>query len=265
MDVSSLPPLRTDPIIRSRNLLGVGSMGFVFKSGDDRVLKRPATYAEKGNFEMAYINDLSIEALADEAHIYRRLGQHVGIIQYFGIAEHTIELAFANQGDLWKYMEQNPRPTDKVVVEWIRCLADAFAYVHSHRVVVDDIDLRNILIHNNRPKLSDFNQSFLLPLDTDMEHFSIYDINAHIEILHLGCLFYSISTWSKFKYDYFDDNRFPNLDELPDTDGIISGMIIRKCWTRGYANMELLRKDVEGSLPDELRARFRNSARLWYV
>ncbi|KKZ65831.1 hypothetical protein EMCG_01216 [[Emmonsia] crescens] len=106
---------------------------------------------------MAYINDMSIEALADEANIYRRLGQHVGIIQDFGIAEHTIELAFANQGDLWKYMERNPRPTDKVVVEWIQCLADVFTYIHSHRVVVNDIDLQNILIHNNHLKLSDLN------------------------------------------------------------------------------------------------------------
>ncbi|KAK2787061.1 hypothetical protein FQN53_005761 [Emmonsiellopsis sp. PD_33] len=137
---------------------------------------------------------------------------------------------------------------EKVWAEWIQSLADAFAYVHSCRVIIDDIHTQNILIHNNSPKLSDFNVSFLLPLDTDMENFSAHDTNPQIEILHLGCVFYSIAAWSEFRYDYFDDKRFPNPDELPSTDGITGGMIIRKCWMGGYASMELLSKDVAASL-----------------
>ncbi|OJD24851.1 serine/threonine protein kinase [Blastomyces percursus] len=251
MEISAPPALRTAPSTWGKNtlpLIGLGMSSLVFKLGDDRVLKRPKTYPEDGDLDTAYTNQTNIDALTNEADIYRRLGQHEGILQCFQITEHSIELAFANQGDLMKYMENNAQPTEKVRAEWIRCLADAFAYVHSRRVVVDDIHTANILIHNNRPKLSDFNQSFLLPLDTDMEHFSANDTNPEIEILHLGCVFYSIAVWSKFKYDYFDHQRWPNEDELPNTDGILGGMIIRKCWTRGYGSMELLRKDVEASL-----------------
>ncbi|WEW60253.1 hypothetical protein PRK78_005738 [Emydomyces testavorans] len=251
MKVSALPALRTAPISWGENtlpLVGLGMSSLVFKLGDDRVLKIPKTYPEEGNPNTAYTNETNINALANEANIYRRLGQHEGILQCFQITEHSIELAFANQGDLMKYMEKNPQPTEKVRVEWIRCLADAFAYVHSQRVVVDDIHLGNILVHNNRLQLSDFNQSFLLPLDTNMEHFSANDTNSGIEILHLGCIFFSIATWSKFKYDYFEHKCWPNPDELPNTDGILGGTIIRKCWTRGYSSMELLKKDVEALL-----------------
>ncbi|PGH21453.1 serine/threonine protein kinase [Polytolypa hystricis UAMH7299] len=245
MEVSALalPALRTTPITWGQNtllLIGLGMFSLVFQLGDDRVLKRPKTYPEEGNPDTAYMNETNIDALVNEGNVYRRLGQHKGILQCFQITEHSIELAFANQGDLMKYIEQNPPPTDKLRLEWIRCLADAFAYVHSRRVVVDDIHTGNILIHNNRPQLSDFNQSFLLPLDTDMEHFSAHGTNPEIEILHLSC--------SKFKYDYFDREHWPGLDELPSTDGILAETIIRKCWTKGYASMESPRKDVEATL-----------------
>jgi serine/threonine protein kinase len=143
----------------------------VFKLGDDRVLKIPKTSPEEGDADVAYTNEANIGALTNEANVYRRLGQHEGILQCFQIAEHSIELAFANQGDLMKYTEKNDPPTEQVRIEWIQCLARTFAYVHSRRVVVDGIHTGNILIHNMSPKLSDFNQSFLLPLDTDMECF----------------------------------------------------------------------------------------------
>ncbi|KAK2740586.1 hypothetical protein FQN55_008795 [Onygenales sp. PD_40] len=180
------------------------------------------------------MNETSIEALTDEANVYRQVGQHEGILQCFQITEHSIKLSFANQGDLMNYMKTKPPPMEKVRAEWIQSLADAFAYVHSCRVIVDDIHTQNILIHNNSPKLSDFNMSFLLPLDTDMENFSTHDTNPQIEILHLGCVFYSIAAWSEFRYDYFNDKHFPNPDELPSMNGIISGMIIRKCWMGEY-------------------------------
>ncbi|KAK2801257.1 hypothetical protein FQN50_007817 [Emmonsiellopsis sp. PD_5] len=251
METHAPPPLRTDPSTWGRNnlpLIGIGTFSFVFQLGDNRVLKRPKTYPEEGKPNTAHMNETSIDALTNEASVYRRLGQHEGILQCFQITEHSIELSFANQGDLLKYMKTNPPPTEKVRAEWIRSLADAFAYVHSRRVIVDDIHTQNILVHNGCLKLSDFNLSFLLPLDTDMENYSVHDTNPQIEILHLGCVFHSIAAWSEFRYDYFDQKRFPNLDELPSTEGILGGMIIRKCWMGGYASMELLRKDVAASL-----------------
>ncbi|PGG97286.1 serine/threonine protein kinase [Helicocarpus griseus UAMH5409] len=251
MDASAAPALRTAPTTWGPNtleLVGLGMSSLVFKLGDDRVLKRPKTYPEEGNPNTAYTNETNIDALKNEANVYRRLGYHEGILQCYHITDYSIELAFANQGDLMKYMERNAKPAEKVRVDWIRRLADVFTYAHSRRVVVDDIHTANILIHNNCPKLSDFNQSFLLPLETDMEHFSANDTNAGIEVLHLGCIFYSIAVWLKFKYDYFDQNRWPDPEELPNTDGILGGKIIRKCWTRGSASMESLRKDVEASL-----------------
>lgn len=222
----------------------------VFKRGDDRVLKIPKTYPEDGNPDTAYTNEVNIDALNNEASIYRRLGQHEGILQCIQIVDrYSIELAFANQGDLMKYMEENAQPTEEVRAEWIRRLADSFAYVHSRRVVVDDIHTGNILIHNDRLRLSDFNQSFLLPLDTDMGRFCANGTNPKIEILHLGCVFYSIAVWSRFKYDYFEHNRWPNPTSFP-AQMVYSGEILSESAGRGgrYASMDLLRKSVEALL-----------------
>jgi hypothetical protein len=248
----ALPALRTSPITWGPGTLpviGIGMFSLVFKLGDDRVLKIPKTSPEEGNADVAYTNVTNIDALTNEANIYRRLGQHEGILQCFQITEYSIELAFANQGDLMNYIEKNPPPPEQVRVDWIQRLARTFAYVHSRRVVVDDIHTGNILIHNKSPKLADFNQSFLLPLDTDMECFSTNGTNPEIEILHLGCVFYSIAVWSKFKYNYFDHGRWPHPDELPNTEGIPGGVVIRKCWAREYASMELLKQDAEALKP----------------
>ncbi|EGD85263.2 serine/threonine protein kinase [Trichophyton rubrum D6] len=244
-------PIATYPITWGDNsmpVLGLGRFGCVVKLGEDRVLKRPKTFPEIHNPDISYINEANIICLANEANVYKRLGRHDGIIQCFQTSSYSIELAFANQGDLFTYMQNNPRPTEAVIVDWIRSLAETFAYIHSRRVVVEDIGLKNILVHNNCLKLVDFGNSLLLPMDTDMECFCIQDITPRLEVLHLGCVFYSLATWIEFKYDYIDPNHMLKPDQCPKTAGIIGESIILKCWTGGYASMESLKKDVKALL-----------------
>ncbi|KAF1962102.1 hypothetical protein CC80DRAFT_400151, partial [Byssothecium circinans] len=181
---------------------------------------------------------------------YERLGSHDGIIQCFKALDESIELAFANQGDLSAYMQTNSLPSRELRAKWIRSLVDTFSYVHARRVLVQDIALRNVLVHDSSLKLADFGQALLLPLDTDMERFCENDTNSQIEILELGCLLYSIAVWQELKYDYFDTKRWPEAGELPETDDILFASIVKKCWNGEYASMEELQKDMHSTVDE---------------
>lgn len=141
-------------------------------------------------------------------------------------------------------MQNNPLPSPAIRAKWTRLLVDSFTYAHSRRVVLQEFALRNILVRQNSLKLADFGQASLLPLEADMEGFCINDTTAQVEILHLGCILYSVAIWQELKYDYFNTERWPEAGELPAIDDILFGPILKKCWNKGYVSMEALQKDI---------------------
>ncbi|KAF2460479.1 kinase-like domain-containing protein [Lineolata rhizophorae] len=198
-------------------LVGNGSFGLVWQIAEDRVRKDPKIYAEHNN-ERAYSNMVNRAEIQTEKAVYERLGSHAGIIECFKATDESIELAFANQGDLAAYMQANLAPAQELRAKWIRLLVDTFAHVHARKIIIQDIALRNVLLHDNTLKLCDFGECILLPLDTDMGQFHVNGTTPQIEILHLGCMLYSIAVWREFKYDYFDLERWPEAGELPMTE-----------------------------------------------
>ena len=56
---------------------------------------------------MEYSNSINRDTLKHEKAIYQRLGNYKGIIQCFKASDDGIELAFAKQGDLERYIEGN--------------------------------------------------------------------------------------------------------------------------------------------------------------
>ncbi|KAF2176765.1 kinase-like protein [Zopfia rhizophila CBS 207.26] len=244
MNIAS-PPLTLTERAADANLVGNGSFGYVWRIARDRVLKEPKIYSNN-NSGSAYSNMVNRAEILNEKAVYERLGTHHGIIHCFKALDESIELAFANQGDLSTYMRANPLPSQKFRVKWIQVVVNAFSHAHARRVVIQDISLRNILVHENSLKLSDFGESSLLPLDTDMTRFCVNDTTPQIEILHLGCILYSIAAWKEFKYNYFEAERWPEVGELPVTDDILYASIIKKCWNGEYVSMEALLKDVQG-------------------
>jgi hypothetical protein len=236
-----------------RRLVGNGSFGLVWQISKDRVAKVPKSYREddpeddpETSRAIAHSNWVNRAEIQNEKEVFERLGSYDGIIQCFKATNEMIELAFANQGDLSTYMQTKPPPPHEVRTKWIQLLVDTFSYVHARKIVVRDIALRNILVHDNSLKLSDFGETFLLSLETDMERFCINGTTPKIEILHVGFILYSIVVWQELKYDYFYTERWPEAAELPATDGILFGSIIQKCWGGEYASMEALQKDVHG-------------------
>ncbi|KAI9733256.1 MAG: hypothetical protein M1834_003340 [Cirrosporium novae-zelandiae] len=226
-----------------RGVVGLGMTGLILYLDEDRVVKVAHTYDSP---EDEYLNDCNRGSLKREREIYKRLGNHKRIITCFKISEYGIELAYAKQGDLHSYIETNTEPHESFKTEWILSLTDALSYVHSRKVFVDEIALRNILVTNDQLKLCDFGQSYLLPLTADVDTICENHLTAKIEILHLGWVIYSIAVWGAHKYYYFEHEnpQWPDPRTLPPTNHLFCGAIIKKCWNGDYVSMDTLNKEA---------------------
>ncbi|GAA91194.1 hypothetical protein AKAW_09308 [Aspergillus luchuensis IFO 4308] len=186
------------------------------------------------------MNQINQQTLDNEIQVFQRLGSHKGIISCFQISQCGIELALA-QDNLESYLETYPEHDNSLKTNWIWSIINTFAHVHSCKVFVDDIALRNILVLDGQLKLSDFGQSILLPLDIDMTSANENDLNVQIEILHLGWVLYSVASWRVHKFYFFSpenpDLCWPEPDSFPNVDHVLFGEIIHKCWRGEYTSM----------------------------
>lgn len=197
-----------------------------------------------------YMNDVNRSTLVHEIQVYKHLHGNKGIISCICASEYGIELAFAKQGDLESYIEANPEPYDSVKTDWILSLTKTLSYVHSRRVFLDEIALRNILVVEDQLKLADFGQSILLLIVADVNTVCENDLTAMIEILHLGWIIYSVAVWQVHKYYFFDPKNahWPKLQALPKTEVLFCGRIIEKCWRGEYPSMDTLNEEAHSLL-----------------
>ncbi|KAF3484174.1 serine/threonine protein kinase [Arthroderma uncinatum] len=192
-----------------------------------------------------------MEDLENEIQVFKRLGCHKGIIHCYKTSQYGIELARA-QEDLESYLGNSPEPEDSLKVNWMSSVVDTLSHVHSRKVFVDDIALRNILILDGQVQLADFGQSVLLPLDTDVASADDKGLNVQVEILHLGWVLYSIASWKVYKYYFFDDGLgWPELDSFPHTDDVLCGGIIAKCWRGEYTSVDHVKEEVHSLLASQ--------------
>lgn len=242
-----------DPYFGLR-LLGHGLTGLILQIDEERVVKKAhnillENLLASDRSEVEYLNTINRETLMHEIQVYERLGSHNGIVSCFGTSECGIELAFAKHGNLENYIATHPEPHESQKIGWILSLIEALQHVHSRRVFIDDIALRNILVDEDGLKLSDFGQAMLLPPETQMHTVCEKDVTAKIEMLHLGWVIYSIADWRVHKYYIFDqeDLSWPKSEVLPVVDGIFCGRIIEKCWRGEYASIEALNEEAHSS------------------
>ncbi|KAL6228867.1 hypothetical protein BDW75DRAFT_125176 [Aspergillus navahoensis] len=242
-------PFSHDPYL-GLPVIGNGLTGIVLKLREDCAVKKakqfqPEHFKDRENME--YMNEINQQTLENEIQVFKRLGSHEGIIPYFQTSQYGIELALA-QGDLESYLETYPEREDSLKISWISSLINTFAYVHTRKVFVDDIALRNILILDEQLKLADFGHSVLLPLDIDITSANENDLNVSIEILHLGWVLYSIASWHVHKYYFFGpenpDLCWPKPDSFPNVDDVLCGKIIKKCWHGEYASMDNVKDEA---------------------
>lgn len=236
-------------------MVGNGIYGYIFQLDKDRVVKVAKTYApdlDARDFSLhdkEYLNEINRKTIDNEIKVYERLGRYKGIISCLQTTNYGIELAFADEGNLQDYIGTKPEPLQSLKTGWILSVIDTLSYVHSKRVLVDEIALRNFLVADGQLKLSDFGQSALLPLSTDMDTVCDNDLTTKIEILHLGWVIYSISKWGVHLYYFFDkQHQMEWPKEFPPLEKVFCRSIIDRCWRGEYANMKDLQSEAHEAL-----------------
>lgn len=136
----------------------------------------------------------------------------------------------------------------------IRLLSAAWLHIYSSKVSVQDIKTENVLVQSGVPKVCDFTQSILFPLDVDMDEACPKD-TLGVDFVGIGCVIYSIAAWEVFDYDYFEAQRWPGPEDLRSVDDVLLGEVITKCWYGKYCSMKTFHDDVVGLLQSELGVR----------
>ncbi|KAI9842946.1 MAG: hypothetical protein M1837_006683 [Sclerophora amabilis] len=230
-------------------ILGMGRTGVVVEQDDDTALKLPLKYGTTGLSKAqvehhSILTDISCESLQREKDVYKRLGQDHGIVSCLDLSGAGIKMALMKNGNLHDYMAQH-HSAHSVQLAWFRDMARALVHIHHRRVIVADIATRNFLLDADLSvKFSDFTESTVLPLDTDMQAADDAGYSIYTDIGQMGTVIYGVVTGQRCEFDLFKDQppgpataAWPQRKDLPSTQNIWLGSIIEKCWTKGaYQN-----------------------------
>ncbi|EFE39952.1 hypothetical protein TRV_05339 [Trichophyton verrucosum HKI 0517] len=223
----------------------IGITGIICKEGDF-IVKYPKTEPETSSYAQGY-NIMQLKMMDTERQIYERLGPHDSIIRYYGPLDDSgaFKLAYAKQGDLEKYIPRHEMPSKATRIAWIRSLIEGFYHIYSSKVLHQDVKPNNVLVHDGSVKIIDFANGEIFPPDTDMEKVYTDDPFAKGDLCGIASVIYSVSAWRVFYYEYFEDNRFPRPDEIPNTEALLYREIIDKCWRNEYHSVRSLYEDFQ--------------------
>jgi serine/threonine protein kinase len=196
----------------------------------------------------------AIKAFENEKAIYRRLGDHAGIIRCYNLlsADPSIQMPLM-EGDLRHYLDDQTRPTKATLLSWLTQLAHAMAHIHSRRVIVGDFRLDNIVFDGNMSiKLVDFSESSLMPPGWNLDGCDENGFSIGTDIGQFGAAMFDMITGQRCAFDIYHDWKqvgdrptWPRRDTLPSTRGVWLGSIIEKCWTKGFVSAQDLAEALE--------------------
>ncbi|KEF55617.1 serine/threonine protein kinase [Exophiala aquamarina CBS 119918] len=206
----------------------------------DYVIKRPKEFEDDESLDFRGLVD-------NEREIYDRIGNHDGVIGYHGYDQKSgsIKLVCASDGDLTDFIKNKPKPDQKMRSKMMRHISNTLLYFYSHNVAIQDIKTDNVLMHRGIPKLCDFTQGIRYPLTEKMQDVCPEEVLGR-DLLGIGCVLYSISTWKVFNYDFDNERRWPTSDDLESTENVQFGKIIENCWHRKYSSIEDFHNDITG-------------------
>lgn len=253
-----LKPDKTKFPSSSKDILGFGKTGVVLRYGEHALkIARVEDVASLPDDQRDWVqasNEMNCDALCNEIEIYRQLGSHQGIVQIFDLSGESIEMAYAKEGSLERFIKRRAEPPDSLKARWISSLTCTFSHIHRCRVTVDDVALRNFLIDEHLAiKIIDFGLSSRQDPDGDMTE----TMAVQADIFRVGFIIYSIAAWKIFDYDEFVDGEnsgregefhSSQLERLPSVNNCIGGSIIKKCWASAYENMDEACVDIVDEL-----------------
>jgi serine/threonine protein kinase len=252
----------------AEKIIGVGGTGIVIQQGQ-YALKIPRLSREFGIDGVSVVDqsltpkegdhdirsDL-IRSLDRERAIYKRLGNHPGIMRCYNLssADSSIQMDLMVNGDLRHYLSTPEiRPGKKTRLSWLINMAQALAYIHQRRIIVADIRLDNLLLDDQLAiNFADFGESTLMPLDWDLKGDDEDGYSILTDIGQFGTVMFEIVTGQNCKFDLMQDwndvgdsMTWPRRDTLPSTSDIWLGHIIEKCWTQELKSANDLAAELE--------------------
>ncbi|RHZ71363.1 hypothetical protein Glove_259g5 [Diversispora epigaea] len=145
-------------VFKDLRYIGKGAFGIVHSA---TLIDKKMT---KMKVALKSIVDNSIELFVNELKQHSKVGSHENIIGFYGVSqkdlnsnEYILVLEYANGGTLRSHLESNFKNlewSDKLNIA--QQIAKAIKHLHSHDVIHGDLQSKNILIHNNIIKISDF-------------------------------------------------------------------------------------------------------------
>lgn len=106
-------------------------------------------------------------------------------------------------GNLYDYLMQH-RPIKPIQLTWFREMAHTLIHIHDVCVVVADIATRNFLLAADLSvKFSDFTESSILPLGTNVQNADDAGYSIYTDIGQLGAVMYEVITGKPCEFDLF--------------------------------------------------------------
>ncbi|OAP55711.1 hypothetical protein AYL99_09863 [Fonsecaea erecta] len=223
--------------VRDFHWVAHGTSGFILELDERTVIKRSLGEGNRADHET-------------EREIYERLGDHPRIVN--GIFMHPKGIILERLQDplrlrLIQLRERNVLPTKEQILKWSRQASEAIEYLHGKHVFQVDIAFLNMLFDDQDDiKLCDFAGSSIdgrVPSVVAGAHEGFHLFankrtkpSVHTELYALGCVIFEISTTQRPYHGKTDKEieRLYEAGEFPDTNHLLLGPVIRKCWTFQY-------------------------------
>lgn len=227
--------------------LSTGVSGVVYIFSNSLVVKAP-----RGTEEAR-------QDLATELEVYRRLGAHPSFPRLHSVQNGMLVLE-RHQSSLRERLMQlrqaGHRPSPSQIICWAVQIAQGLQHLHTCGVLQVDIGLHNVLLDStDNAKICDFAGSSIdgsrpnvcPSLRSEHPTLSTQDPSFLSELFALGSLLYEIET-TQVPYHNMDDADVEALyleEIFPNTDTLILGKIIKKCWKREYFDVGQTIKDLK--------------------
>ncbi|CAB5321269.1 unnamed protein product [Rhizophagus irregularis] len=127
-----------------------------------------------------YIKNDLLDAFIHELKMHLHLNYSDRIIRYFGISldpktnEYLLIMQYANGGDLQNHLKndfKNLTWNDKKKLAFQ--IADGLNYLHNENILHRDLHSKNIVIHENNAKITDFEPKFPYAKPSDIYSFGV--------------------------------------------------------------------------------------------
>lgn len=185
-------------------------------------------------------NSMCLQEIEHELDAYDRLAGVEGVVGYHGLQLGCIAMDYHPLGSLQEHLLRTPKvPPVQLRLKWMSNAIRIVAACHKAHVLLFDIAMRNFIIADDYTlRAIDFSDSQVLPLDADLETAEHNGVTAILDIFHLGCVLYSLATWSCFENQRVWGGNWPAADFFPSVKDVPWGPLIHACWHRQFTRVE---------------------------